>query len=119
MKIEAIPGKDALIGLMNQLSNAYDDPEDAERAVRRLNALRQEKRPFGKYLVNFERTLLKASGLNWDDVVKKSILAKGLSTDIQKALIAILIPASYDTYCSLLHIVSYNLESLRTKERTE
>ena len=119
IKMEAIPGKDALTGLMNQLSNAYDDPEDAERAVRKLNALRQEKRPFGKYLATFERTLLEAGGLNWDDVVKKSMLAKGLSTDIQRALVATPIPASYDAYCSLLHTVSHNLESLRTKERTE
>ena len=119
VKIEATPGKNALTGLMNQLSNAYDDPEDAERAVRRLNALRQEKRSFGKYLATFERTLLEAGGLNWDDVVKKSMLAKGLSTDIQKALVATPMPASYDSYCSLLHTVSHNLESLRTKERTE
>ena len=119
MKIEVILGKDALIGLMNQLSNIYDDLEDVERAVRRLNALRQEKRPFGKYLVTFEHILLKAGGLNWDDMVKKSILVKGLSIDIQKALVVTLILASYDAYCSLLHIVSYNLESLYMKERTK
>lgn len=82
VKVEAEPGKDALVGLMNQLSNAYDDPEDAERAVRKLNSLQQGKRPFGKYLATFERTLLEAGGLTWDDVVKKSMLAKGLSGDI-------------------------------------
>ena len=63
------------------MSNTYDDPEDAERAVRKLNSLRQDKRSFGKYLTVFERTLLEAGSLNWDDVVKKSILAKGLLTE--------------------------------------
>jgi hypothetical protein len=119
VKIEAEPGKTALAGLMTQLSNAYDDPEDAERAVRKLNTLQQGKRPFGKYLATFERTLLEAGGLAWDNVVKKSMLAKGLSSDIQKALVATLVPASYDAYCSLLHTVSHNLESLRTKDRAE
>ena len=119
VKTQADPDKNALQGLMNQLSNAYDDPEDAERAVRKLNSLRQDKRSFGKYLATFERTLLEAGGLSWDDVVKKSMLAKGLSTEIQKALVATPVPASYNDYCSLLHTVSHNLESLRTKERTE
>jgi hypothetical protein len=82
VKIEAALGRDTLTGLINQLSNAYDNPEDVERAVRKLNALRQDRRPFGKYLATFERTLLEAGGLSWDDIVKKSMLAKGLSTDI-------------------------------------
>jgi hypothetical protein len=47
------------------------------------------------------------------------MLAKGLSSDIQKALVATLVPASYDAYCSLLHTVSHNLESLCTKDRAE
>jgi hypothetical protein len=119
VKIEAEPGKDALAGLLQQLSNAYDDPEDAERAVRKLNALQQGKRPFGKYLATFERTLLEAGGLAWDDVVKKSMLAKGLSNDIQRALVATPMPTSYNAYCTLLHTVSHNLESLRTKDRSE
>lgn len=118
-KIQPEPDKDALQGLMDQLKNAYDDPEDAERAVRKLNSLRQEKRPFGKYLATFERTLLEAGGLTWDDVVKKSMLAKGLSIEIQTALIATPVPVTYQAYCSLLHTVSHNLESLRTKQRTE
>jgi hypothetical protein len=51
-------------------------------------------------------------------VVKKSMLAKGLSSETQKALVATPIPASYEAYCSLLHTVSHNLESLHTKEKT-
>jgi hypothetical protein len=119
VKTQSEPDKDSLQGLMHQLSNAYEDPEDAERAVRKLNSLRQDKRPFGKYLATFERTLLEAGGLTWDDAVKKSMLAKGLSIETQKALVATPIPAKYTAYCSLLHTVSHNLESLRTKEKTE
>jgi hypothetical protein len=104
---------------MNQLASAYDDPENAERAVRKLGDLRQNDQPFGKYLALFERTLLQAGGMTWDDVVKKSMLARGLSEDLQRALVATAIPASYGDYCTLLHTVSHNLESLRTRRRTE
>jgi len=103
---------------MDQLANAYDDPEDAERAVRRLGTLQQDG-SFGKYLALFEKTLLQAGGMNWDDVVKKSMLARGLSEELQKALVATPTPASYGDYCTLLHTVSHNLESLSTKKRTE
>jgi hypothetical protein len=40
MKTQPELDKGVLQGLMNQLSNAYDDPEDAKRAVRKLNSLR-------------------------------------------------------------------------------
>jgi hypothetical protein len=48
-------------------------------------------------------------------VVKKSMLAKGLSTETQKALVVTPVLA----YCLLLHTVSHTLESLCTKEKTE
>lgn len=109
---------DALSGLMGQLANAYDDPENAERAIEKLNTLKQGKRPFAKYLATFERTLLEAGGLTWDVAVKKAMLAKGLSRDVKKALVATPTPASYEEYCATLHRVTHNLESLHRMDNT-
>jgi hypothetical protein len=109
--------KQALEGLFLQLENAYDDPENAERAVRKLNSLQQGTRPFAKYLALFEKTVLEAGGLMWEASVRKAMLAKGLSPEIQRALVATPMPVSYEAYCSLLHTVSHNLESLRTNEK--
>jgi len=87
--------------------------------VQKLNSLSQDKGTFAKYLATFERTLLEAGGLNWDDAVKKLMLERGLPTETQKALVATPTPATYEAYCSLLHTVSHNLESLRAKEKAE
>jgi hypothetical protein len=52
-------------------------------------------------------------------MVKKLMLAKGLSTKTQKALVITPVLASYEAYCLLLYMVSHNLESLHMKEKTE
>lgn len=110
---------DALDGLIQQLRNAYDDPESVGRAVRKLDTLQQGASSFAKYLARFERTLLQAGGIAWDDAVKKTFLSRGLSVDIQRTLLAVPTPASYTDYCSQLHMVSQNLEAMRTRERRE
>jgi hypothetical protein len=112
-------GGDALDGLIQQLRNAYDDPESVGRAVRKLDTLQQGTSSFAKYLARFERTLLQAGGISWDDAVKKAFLSRGLSVDIQRTLLAVPIPVSYTDYCSQLHMVSQNLEAMRTRERRE
>lgn len=110
---------DALDGLVQQLRNAYDDPESVVRAVRKLDTLQQGTSSFARYLARFERTLLQAGGISWDDIVKKAFLSRGLSVDIQQTLLAVPTPASYADYCSQLHMVSQNLEAMRTRERRE
>jgi len=110
---------DTLDGLIQQLRNAYDDPESVGRAVRKLDTLQQGTSSFAKYLARFERTLLQAGGITWDDTVKKAFLSRGLSVDIQRTLLAVPTPASYADYCSQLHMVSQNLEAMRTRERRE
>ncbi len=54
-------------GLLYQLQIAYDDPESAERAARKLNTLRQGTKSFNSFLAEFERTLLDAGGIDWSN----------------------------------------------------
>ncbi|OBT45131.1 hypothetical protein VE00_04304 [Pseudogymnoascus sp. WSF 3629] len=54
MKTQPEPDKGALQGLMNQLSNAYDDPEDAKRATFSTKACTKSK--------NKEKKALKFQG---------------------------------------------------------
>lgn len=110
--------KGALDSLIQQLRNAYDDPESVGRAIRKLDTLQQGTSSFSKYLARFERTLLEAGGISWDDTVKKAFLSRGLSIEIQRTLLAVPVPALYADYCAQLHMVSQNLEAIRTKERT-
>ena len=48
--------------LIAQLKAAYEDPKLAERAVFRLNLIRQNGDRFDDFLTKFERTMIKAKG---------------------------------------------------------
>ena len=104
-------------GLLYQLQIAYDDPESAERAARKLNTLRQGTKAFNSFLAEFERILLDAGGIDWTDQVKKTFLNNSLSTELQTAIIATPIPASYREYCTLLQMVSHNLDSIQNRKQ--
>lgn len=104
-------------GLIKQLDLAYDDPQSMERAMQRLNTLRQGNRPFAKYLALFEKTLLECGGLAWEDAVKKTFLSRGISEELARALVPIQTPASYAAHVSLLHTISHNIESLHARQR--
>ena len=106
-------------GLFTQLRTAYDDYESAERAARKLNVLRQGTKPFSTFLAEFDRTILDAGGLYWDEQVKKTFLTNGIATELQEALVATTIPPTYIGYCNLLQSVSNNLEALRSKRRKD
>lgn len=107
----------ALDQLIQQLRNAYDDPESQERAMRSLQTLKQNGKSFSSYLAKFERLLLEAGGLEWDEAVKKAMLSNGLSLDIQKTLAATPTPPTYDAYISLIHTVAHNLDSIKLQEK--
>ncbi|KAH0841257.1 hypothetical protein FOPE_06510 [Fonsecaea pedrosoi] len=95
---------------------AYEDHEAAERASRKLSFMRQGTKTFSTFLAEFDRTILDAGGLSWDDQVKKTFLANCLSYELQNAIVATPIPRSYKEYCTLLHTVSTNLENLQRKK---
>ena len=103
--------------LVAQLKAAYEDPKLAERAVFRLNLMRQNGDRFADFLIKFERTMMEAGGSVWTDSVKKNFLINALSIELQKAMVATAQPDLYIDYVSLLHTVSTNLEMLRGKER--
>ncbi len=106
--------------LINQLWYVYNDSESKEKATHTLKTLKQKEKPFARHLVTFERTLLKAKGLKWDDAVKKTFLSNSLDVMLTWALIATSIPVLYSEYITLLQWVSHNLKSIQkavTQER--
>jgi hypothetical protein len=103
--------------LVGRLRAAYDDPESAERASRKLNVMRQGGKPFTTFLAEFDRTILDAGGIAWTDQVKKTFLSNCLAPELKTALVATPAPKSYEAYCSLLQTVSCNLEALQKDKR--
>ena len=59
--------------MFTQLRLVYDNPEFMEIAVRKLKAMKQGGKSFSTFISGFEKTMLEAGGLHWNQV-KKSFL---------------------------------------------
>ena len=116
--VDAVKSTDKMTieGLFSQLRAAYDDNDAAERASRKLNQMRQGSKSFSAFLAEFDRTILDAGGIGWEDQVKKTFLSNCLSFDLQNAIVATPIPKTYREYCTLLQTVSTNLEALQRRK---
>lgn len=99
-------------GFFNQLDTAFSDPQKAQKAIVKINLLRQGKRPFREFLQDFETTLLEAGGWGWDDAVRKGYLKVGINFKLKSELVAQPEPASYTQYVDLLRMTSDNIEAL-------
>lgn len=105
--------------LFEQLRLAYDNPESMEIAARKLGAMKKGSKSFSAFLPNFEKAMLEAGGLHWDGQVKRTFLNTAIATDLQEALVATPIPATYVKYYNLLFAVSNNLECLRARKKRD
>jgi hypothetical protein len=112
-------GATSVESLIAQLRVTYEDNESAERAARKLNVIRQNSKPFNAFLAEFDRTILETENLNWSDQAKKTFLSNCISTELQVTLIATLTPTRYRDYCSLLHTMDTNLETVREKKQKD
>ena len=98
-----------------QLDIAFSDPQKAQKAITKINQIRQGRQSFREYLQEFEQTLLEAGGWGWDDIVRKGYLKAGINYKLKSLLVSQVEPTSYVEYVSLLRLTSDNLEAL---ERT-
>ena len=105
--------------LIAQLRLVYDNPESREITVRNLNDMRQGSNPFSAFISGFEKTMLEAGSLNWDEQIKKTFLNNAINISLQKKLVVTPILAIYIDYCDLFHGVNNNLEALRIKKKRE
>ncbi len=72
--------------LFKYLKGIFSDPQKAERASQKLRYMRQNSRPFTKYLVEFNQTLSDAGGFTWTDIIKITMLRPTLHHKLQEAL---------------------------------
>jgi hypothetical protein len=95
-----------------QLDIAFSDPQKVQKAIAKINQIRQGRRTFREYLQEFEQTLLEAGGWGWDDVVRKGYIKAGISYRLKSLLVSQIEPGSYTEYINLLRLTSDNLEAL-------
>jgi hypothetical protein len=106
-------------GFLGQLDTAFSDPQKAQKAISKINQIRQGKRSFREFLHEFEQTLLEAGGWGWDDVIRKGYLKASINYKLKTLLVSQVEPPTYTAYVDLLRLTSDNLEALeRTSWRT-
>ena len=104
-------------GFLEQLDVAFSDPQKAQKAIAKVNQIRQGRTPFREFLQEFEQTLLEAGGWGWDDIVRKGYLKAGISYKLKSLLVSQIEPSSYTDYVNLLRLTSDNLEALDRSAR--
>lgn len=99
-----------LSSIISQMDTAFGDPRAVEKAVTRLNRMKQESQDFREFVNDFDKTLLEAGGWGWDDAVKKGYLKRALSKDLKEKTIAVKEDDTYLEYCSTVRGIADRLQ---------
>ena len=88
----------SLEGIYAQLARTFEDPRAADRAMDKLNSLRQGSRSMRDFFTIFERLLLEAGGWEWTDRQKKRLLRTAISSEIRDRLVAVREEDKYEDF---------------------
>lgn len=101
-------------GLLDQLDQAFADPQKQAKALAKINKIHQGNQDFRTFVQNFEQTLLEAQGWGWADEVKKGYLKASINRELRDRLVTQVEPKSYVEYAAHLRMISDNLEELKS-----
>lgn len=93
------PTKFIVTEFLKQMDLAFLDTEMQEKALAKLNNLRQGNRSFDDLLTELDRLLLEAGGHGWEDRVKKAFIKAALNQSLRERLIAVSEKPVYEEYC--------------------
>ena len=98
-----------------QLRTAFQDAALQEKAIDRLNTIRQADRPFDDFLSEFDRLLLEAGAHAWDAKVKKGYLKSALNRSMKEKLVVIEEKETYEGYCQQIKAIADRLADFRSR----
>lgn len=101
-------------GLLNQMDQAFADPQKRAKALDKINRIRQGNRDFRTFLQEFEQTLLEARGWGWADEVKKGYLKAGLNRELCDRLVTQVEPDLYTEFTTQLRTISDKLQQIKS-----
>jgi hypothetical protein len=93
------PTKFTVVEFIKQMDLAFMDVERQEKALTKLNNLRQGNRPFDELLTELDRLLLEAGGHGWEDRIKKGYIKAAINQSLRDRLIAVSERPTYNEYC--------------------
>ena len=75
--------------------------------------MQQKNIEFGKFLLNFNQTLLKAQAHEWDNAAKKTYLHQIIFLKLAERMIVMSKEPTYSGYCQQLHEIADRLASYK------
>ena len=102
-----------LPGFFKQMDIAFQDPSLRDKALSKLNTLRQGNRSFSELVSEFDRLLLEAGGYGWDDSVKKGYLKASFNQALRDRLITVEEKDTYEDFCLQVKGVADRLAEYR------
>lgn len=104
---------------MTYLASCYGDPNIEQRALSRLETMRQgDKESFASFLPKFERELADSGGASWADSVRINALKRVVNQELRSHLAGQLsLPKTYPSFVNALQSLGANLEELRFYNR--
>jgi hypothetical protein len=104
---------------MQYLISCYADPNAEQRALTRLETMRQgPKESFATFLPRFEKELAESGGATWADSVRINTLKRVINQELRTHLAGQLnLPREYPAFVNALQNLGANLEDLRFYNR--
>lgn len=100
-----------------QIDSAFQDAAVRQKAIAKLNLLRQGNQSFDDLLRELDQCLLEAGGHNWEDEVKKGYLNRALNSRLRERLIAVEEATEYEAYCQQVKKIADRLEEYRRSKK--
>jgi hypothetical protein len=97
---------------------AFKDPTLREKALNRLNSLRQGNRSFSELLSELDRLLLEAGGHEWEDRIKKGYVKAALNYALRERLVTVSEEPSYEGYCRQVKEIAGRMAELQQLQRS-
>lgn len=101
-----------LDGFIAEMDSAFDDPQRREKALVRVNSMKQGQKDLSSFLGEFNEALTDAGGLFWDDEQKKTLLQVAINIQLMSAMIGRERKPSYEGYCDQLRAVDEDLKQV-------
>jgi hypothetical protein len=102
----------------SQMQLAFKDPTLREKALNRLNSLRQGNRFFSELLSELDRLLLEAGGHEWEDRIKKGYVKAALNFALRERLVTVSEEPSYEGYCRQVKEIADRMAELQQLQRS-
>jgi len=116
MMIYASPNKvvnwATLDAFFEHMQLLFQERERRQKALAKLNVLRQGNRPFGDLLGELNTLLMEAGGHGWDSAVKCGYLDAAISFNMRTALVGVKKEVVFENYCQQLGVIADQLEEL-------